>query len=380
VRLISVDAGFHSDRTLVVPIDLPSARYATAASARAFFDRLLPDLGAIPGVESVGATSHLPLGGADNWMAFSITGRPTAAPGQSPTAAVRSVTPGYFRTLGIPIVQGRGFEDRDARVALPLIRWYPQQPPPDGADSPQPMPVALVSEAAARQFWPGASPVGQRIRLLFSPEVTIVGVVGDVRHNELSKPAYPTIYVSHNQEPWNSVSVVVRTASRPSSASPAIRERVRSADPLLPVSTRTLDDVRAASVAKPRLYAGLAGLFSITALVLAVVGIVGVLGYAVAQRTREIGVRVALGAEREEILRLVVRQGMRPVIAGIAVGIAGGIALMRYVQTLLFEIAPTDPMALVLTPALMMVVALAACWIPARRAAALDPVTALRAE
>jgi putative ABC transport system permease protein len=380
VTLVSVDPGFRTDHALVVPVDLPGARYGSASDQRAFYDRLLTQLQATPGIERAGATSHLPLGGSDNWMAFSIAGRPAPPPGQTLTAAFRVVTPDYFRALGVPLEQGRFFDARDARLSLPLIRWYPQQPYPPDFDKPQATPVALISQATARQHWPGENPIGKRIRVLFSPEITIVGVVGDVRHNELSLPAYPHIYLAHSQEPWSSVSFVIRTTGSPSQVAAAVRDGLRALDPSLPVTIRTLNDVVATSVGRPRFYAVLIGLFSAIALGLAIVGIFGVVGYVVTQRTKEIGVRMALGARPGEILGLVVRQGMQPIAAGMVAGVLGGLALTQFIRTLLFHVEPADPLALGLAVLIMTGVALLACWVPARRAAGLDPVIALRSE
>jgi putative ABC transport system permease protein len=331
-------------------------------------------------VEAVGAVSHLPLGGADNWMPFRVIGRPDPPAGQEPYAPFRVATPEYFETLQIPLRQGRFFDDRDARQSMPIIRWYPQQANPPGFDQPQAAPVAVISEAAARQFWPGADPVGQRIRVLFSAEVTIVGVVGDVRHNGLNLPAYPHIYLPHNQEPWNSVSMVVRSALPASRLTPSIRERIRQADPALPVAVKTMDDVLSASVGQPRLYAVITGLFGMVALLLAVVGIFGVVSYVAAQRTREIGVRLALGAQRREILALVVGQGMRPIGLGMIAGIATAIGMTRFMTKLLFHVAPLDVTTFVVVTLLLSGVALVACWIPAQRATRVDPVASLRAE
>jgi len=252
VRLVAVNPGFRSTDVLVVPVDLPGSRYPEAHQRRAFFDRVIASVEALGGVEAAGAVSHLPLGGADNWMPFAVHGRPAPAAGQEPYAPFRVATPHYFATLGIPLQRGRFFGEEDARQALPLIRWYPQQPNPAGFDKPQPVPVAIVSEAAARQFWPGANPIGQQIRVLFSPDITIVGVVGDVKHNGLNLPSYPHIYLSHNQEPWNSVSLVVKTKVPPTQLAPAIRERIRAADALLPITVRTMGDVLAASTGRPR--------------------------------------------------------------------------------------------------------------------------------
>jgi putative ABC transport system permease protein len=380
MRLVAVNPGFDSTGVLVVPVDLPGSRYPEAHQRRAFYDRVTASVEALKGVEAAGAVSHLPLGGADNWMPFSVHGRPVPAAGQEPYAPFRVATPHYFATLGIPLKRGRFFGEGDGRQAVPLIRWYPQQPNPDGFDKPQPVPVAIVSEAAARQFWPGVDPIGQQIRVLFSPDITVVGVVGDVKHNGLNLPAYPHIYLSHNQEPWNSVSLVVKTAVPPMQLAAAIRERIRAVDASLPITVRTMDDVLEASTGRPRLYAAVTGAFGIVALALSIVGIFGVVSYVAAQRTREIGLRMALGAQRREILELVVSQGMRPIVAGIGAGVFGAIGLTRFISKLLFGVAPLDPVTFGLAIVLLMAVGLIACWIPARRATQVDPLTALRTE
>jgi putative ABC transport system permease protein len=334
----------------------------------------------VAGVETAGAVSHLPLGGADNWMPFHIQGRPAPAAGQEPYAPFRIATPEYFATLGIPLRRGRFFRDGDARQSVPVIRWYPQQPNPAGFDTPQAAPVAVVSEAAARQFWPGEDPLGKRMHVLFSPDITIVGIVGDIRHNGLNLPAYPHIYLPHSQEPWSSVSLVVRTSIPPMQVATAVRDRIRTLDPSLPVTVRTMDDVLEASTGRQRLYAVMTGIFGVVALALSIVGIFGVVSCVAAQRTREIGVRMALGAQPREILRLVIGQGMRPIVAGVAAGIAGAIGVTRFISNLLFGVAPLDPLTFGIAVVLLTGVGLAACWIPARRATRVDPLTALRAE
>jgi predicted permease len=313
-------------------------------------------------------------------MAFTIQGRPVPSRGQEPYAPIRVATADYFKALAIPLRRGRVFSESDARIAVPLIRWFPQQPYPAGFDKPQPAPVAVVSEAAARQFWPGADPIGRRIRILFSPDITVVGVVGDVKHNALNLPAYPHIYLSHNQEPWNSLSLVIRTSGAPLAATPSVRERLRAADAALPIVIRTMDDVLATSTAQPRLYALLTGIFGAVALALAVVGIFGVVSYVAAQRTREIGVRMALGAQAREIVGLVIGQGMRPVIAGIVIGLAGAFGVTRFMKKLLFGVAPVDAFTFTVVVLIVAAVGLIACWIPAHRATRVDPLTALRAE
>lgn len=379
-KLVSTDPGFRTKGVLVVPVDLPAARYAGAADRRTFYDRLLERLRAIPGVEAAGAVSNLPLGGSDNWMQFTLAGRPAPEPGHENFAAFRMTTPDYFRALGIPLTRGRFFTPGDARMAVPLIRWFPQQPQPPGFDRPQAAPVAIVSETAARRFWPGEDPIGRQIRVLFSPDITIVGTVGDIKHNGLDAPASPHIYLAHSQEPWGSVSVVVRTSGADLALAPALRAEVHALDPGLPVTVRTMDDVVGASVGQPRFYALMIGLFGAVALALAVVGIFGVVSYVTAGRTREIGVRVALGARPREIHRLVIGQGMRPIAAGIAAGIGAALLATRQISSLLFGVTPADPLTFATVVLLLTAVGLTACWLPARRVSRVDPVTALRAE
>jgi putative ABC transport system permease protein len=377
LRLTRVDPGFEIRNVLIVPIELPAVRYPDASEARSFVVRLIERLRRTSGVRSAGAVSHLPLGGSDNWMMLEIEGRETPARGQEPQAPVRVVTPEYFETLGIPLIQGRVFRDTDARLAVPLVRWYPEQPYPAEFDRPQPAPVAVISETAARQFWSDEDPIGKRIRVLFSPHITIVGVVGDIRHNALNEPVYPHIYLSHNQEPWGSLSVAVRAADSDPSIGAAVREHLRALDPALPVAIRKMEDVRSASVGQPRFFMLFTGLFGAVALGLAIVGIVGVVSYLAAQRTREIGVRIALGAERREIVALVMRDGIRPIAIGLAAGILGAIVVTRSIESMLFDVKPADPLTFAAVVLLLGLVAMVACLLPARKAARLSPIVAL---
>jgi putative ABC transport system permease protein len=378
VRLLRVDPGFETDRVLAATLDLPPARYGDAERRRAFYDDLIERLHTLPGVTAVGAISHLPLGGADNWMPFAIEGRPTPPPGQEAYAAFRVATPEYFRTLGIPVRAGRVFNDADRRLALPLVRWFPQQPLPPHADRPQPAPVAVVSEAAARQFWPNENPIGKQIRVLFSPQVTIVGIVGDVHHNALNLPAYPHVYLAHNQEPWGALSVVVETSVPTDEVAAAVRDQIRSMDSALPVAVRAMTDVRAGATTNQRFFLLLVMLFGIVAIGLAVVGISGVVSYSAAQRRNEIGVRLALGAMPREILTLIVAQALPAILAGITAGLAGAVMLSGLMKNLLFGVTPEDPLTYASVAILLVAIALAACWIPARRASRLDPMRALR--
>jgi putative ABC transport system permease protein len=380
MRLVAVNPGFDADSVLVVPIDLPAARYPEAAQRRDFYDRLMASVESLAGVESAGAVSHLPLGGADNWMPFAVTGRPPAARGQELYAPFRVATPHYFNALRIPLRRGRLFNAGDARQSIPIIRWFPQQPYPAGFEKPQAAPVAVISDSAVRQFFAGDDAIGKRIRVLFSPDITIVGVVGDIKHNALNLPSYPQMYLSHVQEPWNSVSLVVRTSVPPEQLAAPVRAKIRAADAALPVNVSTMNDVLAASTDRQRLYALITGIFGSVALGLAVVGIFGVVSYVAAQRTQEIGVRMALGAQPHEVLRLVVLQGMKPIAVGMMAGTLLSIGLSRFMATLLFHVAPLDPVTFVLVIILLAAVALIACWIPARGATHVDPLTALRAE
>lgn len=380
VRLLYVETGFDPSHVAVVGVDLPGGRYADAEKRRTFYDNVLERMRAVPGVISVGGVSHLPLGGRDNWMPFTIMGRAPSGPGQEPYAAVRVATPGYFRTLGIPLRSGRLFGDADRRLAIPVIKWFPQQPTPPGADRPQAAPVVVISEAAARQFWPDEDPIGKRIRMLFSPEMTIVGVVGDVKHNALNQPAYPHIYIPYNQEPWGSVSFVARTTGDPADFSGVLRDQIRAADANLSVTVRPMHEMRSASITHQRFYFFLTGIFGAAALALAVIGIAAVVSFAASQRRTEIGVRLALGAQPRAILRMMIVQALPPIALGVLAGLAGALALSGFLETLLYGVKPADPLTFALVAGLLVAVAVAACWLPARRAAQLDPVVALRAE
>ncbi len=378
VRLTGVNPGFSTSNVLVAPVTLSGAKYAPAEQRRAFYDELLVRLHRLPGVDVAGATSNLPLGGTDNWMPFAIEGRPKPPPGQELNAPFRVVTPGYFRALKIPLRSGRFFNDADRRISVPLIRWFPQQPFPPHFGQPQAAPVAIISHQAARQYWPGEDPMGKRIRVLFSPELTIVGVVGDIKHNALNAPSYPHIYLLHSQEPRNSLTFVMRTSAPPLQLAQAVRHQVRALDAGLPVTVRLMDEVFSESVGQQRFYALLVGLFGAMAMALAVVGIFGVVSYTAAQRTAEIGVRMALGAQRRDILQLIIGQGMRPILAGVIIGAGGALALTQFIEKLLYGVRPADPLTFASVALLLTAVAVLACYLPARRAARIDPLVALR--
>jgi putative ABC transport system permease protein len=313
-------------------------------------------------------------------MPFTVEGRPAPAPGQEPHAPFRVISPDYFRALRIPQRHGRTFSESDARISVPVIRWYASQRNPENLDKPQPAPVAIISESMARQYWPGEDPIGQRIRVLFSPWMTIVGVVGDVRHGSLDSPSYPHIYVPYTQEPWGFMTLVVRTSDDPRKFAGAVREQVRALDVSLPVGITAMDDLFSDSVGLQRFYLSMLVAFGTVALLLAAVGILGVVSYAVTQRIREIGVRMALGAQRADIVRLIITQNMAPTLFGVGIGACGAFALTRLIKGLLYEVNPADPFTFVAMCALLAAVALVACYVPARRAAKVDPMVALRYE
>ncbi len=274
------------------------------------------------------------------------------------------VMPGYFGALGIPLLLGRDFTETD------------------GLNAPK---VTIIDERLAREYWPNASPLGKRIR--FGPPEdnepwhTVVGVVGAVRHARLDVETEKSVYLPHLQIPVNGLSLVVRAAAKPESLAGAVRSKVREIDPDLPVMrVMTMENVVAQSVWQPRLYAILFGVFAVIALLLATVGIYGVMSYTVTTRTREFGLRMALGAHSGHLLRLILGQGMRLAFLGVVVGLLGAFALTRLLKNLLFEVTATDPLTFAVITALLTLVALAACWLPARRATRVDPLVALRYE
>ena len=380
VQLRRVDPGFDPHQVLRLDLSLPSLRYREARQQIAFYEDLTERLKTLPGVESVGATSQTPLSPGDNWTAFAIEGRPAPPPGQQQQAATRAVSNDYFRTMKIPLRKGRVFDNADARVALPLIRWYEQQPYPDRFDESQAVPAVVINETMARLYWPNEYPLGRRMRILFSPWLMVVGVVGDVRHSGLNSPPNPEVYLSELQEPQSSMAVMVRTAGDPLQLGAAVREQLKAIDKDQPLTITTMDQIFSDSVAGQRFNTLLLGIFASVALVLAMIGVFGVINYSVAQRTHEIGIRMALGAQRRDVFRLIVGQGLALTLIGVALGSAGAFALTRLITGLLYGVSPTDPTTFLAVAILLSAVALLACYIPARRATRVDPLVALRYE
>ena len=363
LRLQQVDPGFDATNVVSMNIALPTSKYREQ-QLNIFYDQLFERIRNLPGVKSVGGINPLPLGGTNISLSVLVEGAPAVALTDRPSVGVRVVTPGYFQTMSIPILKGRPFTEQDR----------------DNTPN-----VILVNEALASRFWPNQDAVGKRLD--FEEDSgkqvwrEIVGVVGNVKHKALAIEVMPEAYFPYKQGPENFMGLVVRTTSDPVSMIPAIRNQVLSIDKDQPVSDiMTMEQRLAKSVASSRFVMLLLGSFSVLALGLAAVGIYGVMSYLVTQRTQEIGVRMALGAQKRDVLKLVVRRGMVLAIVGTAIGLIASLALTRLMRSLLFEVTPTDWLTFVITSVVLLTVALLACYIPARRATKVDPLVALRYE
>jgi predicted permease len=379
-QLLRVDPGFEPNQVLRLDLALPGAKYPEPQQQTAFYNDLIARLRALPGVESAGATTQTPLGPGDNWIAFAIEGRPDPPQGAQQQAAVRAVSDDYFRTMKIPLRKGRFFSNADARVALPLIRWFEQQPFPEHFKEPQAAPAVIINETMARLYWPNEDPLGHRLSILFSPWLTVVGVVGDVHHTGLHTPPNPELYLSQLQEPQSAMAVMARTSGDPLQLASAAREQVKAIDKDLPVTVTTMDQIFSNSLAGQRFNTLLLGIFASVAFLLAMIGVFGVINYSVAQRTHEIGIRIALGAQRGDVFRLVVGQGLILALVGVGLGTAGALALTRLITGLLYSVSPTDGPTFLMVSLIVTVVAVLACYLPARRATRVDPLVALRYE
>jgi predicted permease len=364
--LRTVDPGFKPDGILVVDLAVPPARYNPRATT-AFYQQLVDRMKSLPGVHAAAAASELPPVAAGNNWDIAIEGS-ARAPGQAaPSPNVRQVTKGYFQALSIPLARGRTFGAEDTEASGP---------------------VAVINETAARTIFPGGDPVGRRVRFSSKePWITIVGVVRDVRSSGLGEPVPAELFLLHEQLPAiaerteRAMYVVLRTSGDPAALAAPARRGVRESDPLLAiVGMRSMTEIIDRSIAQPRFTMLLLALFGGVALALAAIGIYGIISYGVKRRTREIGIRMALGASPANVLRLVVGQGMRLALVGLVVGVMGALIATRVMARLLYGISPTDPPTFLGISLLLAVVALVASWIPARRAVTTDPTTALRAE
>ncbi len=368
-QILQVRPGFNPHHVvtaqmwLSVPNDPAQNRYLTVPKRAAFMREVLRRVSALPGVEeaSIGGGGSLPLARARNQVPFAIEGRPGDSE-RAPVAEFASVSPGHFHVLEIPLLSGRNFTD---------------------ADDDKGEPVALVDEAFARQYWPGDSPIGKRIKpgsfLSTTPWLHIIGVVGNVKSDSLETQAVPHIYLSDFQSPSYSSVVYARTAGDPGKIGDAIRHEVQSVDPDVPVfAVRSMEEVIARSMAERRFALEILGVFAVIALLLASIGIYGVMAYTFSQRTHEIGIRIALGAQRQHILRMALGEGMVLVAFGLAAGLFGALLLTQFLRSMLFGVKPTDPVTFIAIAALLTAVALLACYIPAHRATRVDPLVALR--
>jgi putative ABC transport system permease protein len=366
VRLQEIDAGFETENVLTMVVRLPDAtgsRYSEAPQIVGFFRDATERIRALPGVRSAGMVDFLPLyGGPGSSTDFTIEGRPVPPPGQGLGTNVRVADPGYFATLGIPLLRGRNFTASETSEARRVV---------------------LISESMARRHFAGEDPIGKRIRVdMFEEPVPteIVGIVGDVRYDSLVDEAEPTVYFPLPEllsSPWRTL--VIRTEGDPAEMASLVRRELRAVDPNQPVSdVRTMDQVMAATVGRARFNTLLLGLFAGLATLLSAVGIFGVMNHSVTLRTREIGLRMALGAQPGEVLRLILKQGFLLTVIGIAIGLAGALALTRVLSSLLFGVGSTDPATFGAIVLLLAFVSLIACYLPARRATRVDPLTALR--
>jgi putative ABC transport system permease protein len=365
--LRQVQTGFSTENLLTMKMVLPMPKYGKPEARRAFYDEMLRRVGELPGIESAGMITFLPLSFSGMNFSFSVEGRAQPSDMKLPFALYRVVSPEYFRTMGIPLQRGRFFDSHDS------------------ADS---QPVILISQRLAEQYWPGEDPTGKRLKIgpLDSPNpwLTVVGVVGNVRQAGLYGDPRMDLYAPYAQDRRAFIAprdLVLRTKGDAVSVAGAVRQAVWSVDKDQPVTNvRTMDQVFASAISQERFQALMLGLFAALALVLACVGLYGVISYAVVQRTHEIGVRMALGARSADVLRLVLRQGIGLTIVGLIIGVGVGLVATRVLTDMLFGVTPRDPLTFIGVPALLLLVAFLACYVPARRATRIDPLVALRYE
>jgi putative ABC transport system permease protein len=361
--LLNVDPGFNPNNTLAMDLSIPPARYSSDYDRARFFLRIFERLEALPGVEAAGITSNLPMLGWTSDTFVNVPGRPNQ-PDPGYNARYNSASGNYFDALGIPLLRGRDFTDRD-----------------NFRDAP---PVIVINEALAEKIFPGEDPLGKRLRFWNyqgkNLDWEIVGIVGNVRQRQLDDNRLDRLYLP---APFltGPVSLVVRTKGAEPALAESIRQEILKLDPEQPVSNiRTMDQAISRSLSARRFTLTLLGIFAGAALALAVIGLYGVISYTVAQRSHEIGIRMALGAEQRDVMRLIVGQGLKLVLLGLALGLAGALAMTRFIKSMLFGVSTTDPLTFGSTAVMLIAVALLACWFPARRATKVDPLVALRHE
>ncbi|MGH9846600.1 MAG: ABC transporter permease, partial [Blastocatellia bacterium] len=365
VRLLNVKPGFEAGNLITMMVPAAGMKYEKEESVRQFYQAALERVSALPGVEAAGIASNLPFFGNGDRSGFHIEEKPLPNPANAPMVERYGVSPDYLRAMRIRLLRGRAFTEQD------------------GSDAPL---VALISETAAKRFWLGEDPLGKRIRLggIENPLRTIVGIVPDVLHNGLEDAPDTQAYVPHAQWTDSFMQLAVRTTADPAGVGNligAIRSEVKAVDKDIPIyQIATMEQLAAITTAQRRFTLLLAGIFAGLALVLAGLGIYSVIAYSVAQRTHEIGIRMALGARMSDVLKLVLGQGMKLAVPGLALGMLASLALTRLMTSLLFGVSATDPLTFGLVALLLATVALVACWIPARRATRVDPMVALRCD
>lgn len=367
MRLHAVKTGFETDRVLTMRVQLPGAKYKQDQQRLTFFQQAQERIAALPGVKAIGAINFLPLTGMASSTSFNIVGQPEAAPGHAPDTEVRVIAGAYFSAIGVPLIKGRVFEERDGPGSRVLI----------------------INETMAKKYFPNEDPIGKRLAVEWAPPEEgkpkpideIIGVVGDTRETALERDPNPAIYWPLAREPYPFMTLIIRSAVDPMPLAVAVQKEIRAIDPEQPVAdVRTLDAVVAKSIARPRFNTFLLAIFAAVALVLASVGLYGVMNYSAAQRTHEIGIRMALGASRGDIMRLVLGNGMLLTLTGVAIGLVASIALTRVMQSLLFGVTATDLVTFVGVSLVLAIVALVATFVPAQKATRVDPTVALRYE
>jgi len=362
VRLQRVDPGFRTEQVMLVGLPLPQTRYPDGKRQTAFYQRVLDSVQHREEIQAAAILFPSPIHGRNASGTFTIEGRPITNRTERPFANIGSVSSDYFRTLAIPVLQGRSFMDQD------------REPAP---------PVAIVNSTFVRKYLPGEKAIGMRVRFGDDGDdwITIVGIVGDSRNLGLERAPAPLLYFPADRFPLAFMSLGVRTAAPPATVASIVRAAVKEIDPELPVDRLVpLQEVLQESIAEPRFRTLLLGTFAAMALVLAAVGLYGLISYTVALRTREIGIRVALGAQSRQVVLPILREGLTLAVVGVAVGLAAAAAAARLLSSFLFEIGPTDPLTFAVVAALLLAVALLASYIPSRRALGVDPITALRTE
>lgn len=362
-RLQSVDPGFNPNNLLTMRISLPERKYDTDPKVMDFFSRSLAQLRALPGVAAVGAINTLPFAGPHSGTSLEIEGQPKPPPGQNLTTGICVTDASYFQAMQIPLKRGRLFTEQEAKETRHVV---------------------LVNEAFVRKNFAGQDPLGKRVTIAMKDEdvpTEIIGIVGDTKHLGLDTETEAMAYWPQPELVYSSMTLVIRTHGEASSLAPAARNVIRSIDPQQPIGElSTMESLLAKSIARSRFNAILLAIFSLVALVMAAVGIYGVMSYSVQQRTHEIGLRMALGAQQSDVLRLVVKQGITLGLIGVGVGLLASLGLMRLIANLLFEVPATDPRTFAAVASSLFLITLIACYVPARRATKVDPLVALRYE